>query len=288
MTTDTNRYLGYPDRLSVPAGERIEFRLSSEQPSVKVEVLRLRCADVDANGPGFKYDLVASAIDGVHPCADQPIRPGSCAVIPHDGALTARADGWSFGAFVHPTLVGETAKAIMGVWRAETECGYALEIDPDGRPALLLGARRFTLAAAVSLHTWSFVGASFSLEAGTATVSLITPPDGTRPERSFVETFAIEGDVLVASEPDFLIAAYPTRGLDIGAANFVYEMLNRAKERGIGILFVGEDLDVLMNLCDRISVLHAGRLMGTVNAGTVTKEKLGLLMTGSGGEEAHA
>ncbi len=89
-------------------------------------------------------------------------------------------------------------------------------------------------------------------------------------------------------EPDFLIAAYPTRGLDIGAANFVYEMLNRAKERGIGILFVGEDLDVLMNLCDRISVLHAGRLMGTVNAGTVTKEKLGLLMTGSGGEEAHA
>lgn len=220
MTTDTNRYLGYPDRLSVPAGERIEFRLSSEQPSVKVEVLRLRCADVDANGPGFKYDVVASAIDGVHPCADQPIRPGSCAVIPHDGALTPRADGWSFGAFVHPTLVGETAKAIMGVWRAETECGWALEIDPDGRPALLLGARRFTLAAAVPLHTWSFVGASFSLEAGTATVSLITPPDGTRPERSFVETFAIEGDVLVASEPDFLIAAHHLDGAGRYVAHF--------------------------------------------------------------------
>jgi simple sugar transport system ATP-binding protein len=89
-------------------------------------------------------------------------------------------------------------------------------------------------------------------------------------------------------EPDFLITAYPTRGLDIGAANFVYEMLNRAKARGIGILFIGEDLDVLMNLCDRISVLHAGHLMGTVDARAVTKERLGLLMTGSLGEGAYA
>ena len=89
-------------------------------------------------------------------------------------------------------------------------------------------------------------------------------------------------------EPDFLIAAYPTRGLDIGATNFVYEMLNRAKARGTGILFVGEDLDVLMGLCDRISVLHAGHLMGTVDAKDAAKSQLGLMMTGSGEGEAHA
>ncbi len=89
-------------------------------------------------------------------------------------------------------------------------------------------------------------------------------------------------------EPDFLVVAYPARGLDIGAANYVYELLGQAKAKGIGILFIGEDLDVLMNLCDRISVLHAGRMMGTVDARYVTKNQLGLMMTGSVEECAHA
>ena len=89
-------------------------------------------------------------------------------------------------------------------------------------------------------------------------------------------------------EPDFLICAYPTRGLDVGAAGFVYEMLNRAKAKGVGILFVGEDLDVLLGLCDRISVLHAGCLMGTVDAPTATKNQIGQMMTGGSGEGAHA
>ena len=87
MIYRTNEYLGYPDRISVPAGEAVSFQLSSKRPSVKVEVLRLRCADVDANGPGFKYEVMTSNIDGEHACLDQPIRPGSNAVIDHHGAL---------------------------------------------------------------------------------------------------------------------------------------------------------------------------------------------------------
>lgn len=79
---------------------------------------------------------------------------------------------------------------------------------------------------------------------------------------------------------DFFIAAYPVRGLDIGASDFIYEKLNEEKKKGVAILFIGEDLDVLLAICDRIAVLHDGRLMAVVDAKKTTKEKLGLLMMG--------
>ena len=84
---------------------------------------------------------------------------------------------------------------------------------------------------------------------------------------------------------EFFIAAYPVRGLDIGASDFIYEKLNEEKKKGVGILFVGEDLDVMLGICDRIAVLYDGKLMGVVDAKSVTKEQLGLLMMGETPEE---
>ena len=84
----------------------------------------------------------------------------------------------------------------------------------------------------------------------------------------------------IDSDPKVLITAYPVRGLDIGASYKIYDLLNEQKERGVGILFVGEDLDVLMELCDRIMVLCDGRITGIVDPRDVTKEDIGLLMTG--------
>ena len=84
---------------------------------------------------------------------------------------------------------------------------------------------------------------------------------------------------------EFFIAAYPVRGLDIGASDFIYEKLNEEKKKGVGILFVGEDLDVMLGICDRIAVLYDGKLMGVVDAKSVTKEQLGLLMMGETLEE---
>ena len=74
--------------------------------------------------------------------------------------------------------------------------------------------------------------------------------------------------------------AYPVRGLDIAASRFVYEELNRQKEQGVAVLLIGEDLDVLIGLCDRIGVLHDGSLMGIVDAKKTTKEELGWMMLG--------
>ena len=84
----------------------------------------------------------------------------------------------------------------------------------------------------------------------------------------------------IASNPHVLITAYPVRGLDINASHNIYNLLNDQKKNGVGILFVGEDLDVLMAFCDRIMVMHAGRITGIVSAGAVTKDQLGMMMTG--------
>ncbi|NLM86476.1 MAG: ABC transporter ATP-binding protein [Clostridiales bacterium] len=80
--------------------------------------------------------------------------------------------------------------------------------------------------------------------------------------------------------PKVLITAYPVRGLDIGASMTIYDMLNEQKRKGVGILFVGEDLDVLISLCDRILVLCAGKVSAIVESQFATKALLGMKMTG--------
>lgn len=84
----------------------------------------------------------------------------------------------------------------------------------------------------------------------------------------------------IDAAPKVLITAYAVRGLDIGASYKIYDLLNEQKARGVGVLFIGEDIDVLMDLCDRIVVLCGGRLTGIVDPTQVTKEEIGLLMTG--------
>ncbi len=85
----------------------------------------------------------------------------------------------------------------------------------------------------------------------------------------------------IKAGPNVLVTAYPVRGLDINSSYAIYDILNKQKQDGVGILFVGEDLDVMMALCDKIMVLCHGKLMGIVHAHKVTKEQLGLMMTGS-------
>jgi simple sugar transport system ATP-binding protein len=84
----------------------------------------------------------------------------------------------------------------------------------------------------------------------------------------------------IDTNPHVLITAYAVRGLDIGASHNIYDLINEQKRKGVGILFIGEDLDVLMELCDRIMVLCEGEITGIVNSEEVTKEELGLMMAG--------
>ena len=83
----------------------------------------------------------------------------------------------------------------------------------------------------------------------------------------------------IASAPTVLMAAYPVRGLDINSSYVIYNLLNKQKENGVAVIFVGEDLDVLLALSDRIMVLCGGKVSGIVDARNCTKEQVGLLMT---------
>ena len=85
----------------------------------------------------------------------------------------------------------------------------------------------------------------------------------------------------IKAGPNVLITAYPVRGLDINSSYAIYHILNQQKQDGVGILFVGEDLDVMLALCDKIMVLCHGKVMGVVHAHKTTKEELGLMMTGA-------
>ena len=83
----------------------------------------------------------------------------------------------------------------------------------------------------------------------------------------------------IAAAPTVLMAAYPVRGLDINSSYMIYDLLTEQKNNGVAVIFVGEDLDVLVELCDRILVVCAGRVTGILDARNTTKEEIGLLMT---------
>ena len=85
----------------------------------------------------------------------------------------------------------------------------------------------------------------------------------------------------IKAGPNVIITAYPVRGLDINSSYTIYNILNEQKLSGVGVLFVGEDLDVMIALCDKIMVLCHGKVMGVVHAHKTTKEELGLMMTGA-------
>ena len=83
----------------------------------------------------------------------------------------------------------------------------------------------------------------------------------------------------IAAAPKVLMTAYAVRGLDINTSYTIYNLLTEQKMQGVAVVYVGEDLDVLLELCDRILVLCGGKVNGIVDARTTTKEEVGLLMT---------
>ncbi|MBQ7245554.1 MAG: ABC transporter ATP-binding protein [Firmicutes bacterium] len=87
----------------------------------------------------------------------------------------------------------------------------------------------------------------------------------------------------ISSAPTVLLSAYAVRGLDINASYTIYDLINKQKKRGVAVIYVGEDLDVLLELCDRIMVLCGGKVSGIVDGKSASKYEVGLMMTRAGG-----
>lgn len=91
----------------------------------------------------------------------------------------------------------------------------------------------------------------------------------------------------ISESPIVLMTAYAVRGLDINTSYTIYNLLNRQKKQGVAVIYVGEDLDVLLELCDRILVLCGGRVNGILDGRSATKEEVGRRMTTIGGMESE-
>ena len=89
----------------------------------------------------------------------------------------------------------------------------------------------------------------------------------------------------IASAPSILLTAYAVRGLDVNSSYVIYDLLNRQKKAGVGVIYVGEDLDVLLELSDRILVLCGGKVSGIVPGRGADKREIGRMMTSLGGEK---
>ena len=88
----------------------------------------------------------------------------------------------------------------------------------------------------------------------------------------------------IAASPSILLTAYAVRGLDVNSSYVIYDLLNKQKKAGVAVLYVGEDLDVLLELCDRILVLCGGKVSGIVDGRGADKREIGRMMTSLGGE----
>lgn len=88
----------------------------------------------------------------------------------------------------------------------------------------------------------------------------------------------------ISSAPTVLLTAYAVRGLDINSSYTIYDLINQQKKAGVAVVYVGEDLDVLLELCDKIVVLCGGKVSGILDGKNATKNQVGMMMTSSGGE----
>ena len=183
-------------------------------------------------------------------------------------------------------LVGKTPKKIL-------ECGVGMAFVPEDRLGMgLVGSMGMT--GNMLLRSWkNGKGALVNRKAPEELATRIwedlevVTPSTDYPVRRLsggnVQKVLVGREI--ASNPAVLMTAYAVRGLDINTSYTIYNLLTEQKMKGVAVLYVGEDLDVLLELSDRILVLCGGRVSGCVDARSVTKEEIGLMMTQYNAEE---
>jgi N,N-dimethylformamidase len=167
------KVVGYSDRLSVRAGEPLEFRVSCDSPEYSVQIIRLIHGDENPRGPGFKSEDIDVAANRSYSGRVQAIHGGSFVEFERDGPLRDLRT-FTLSAWIYPTAVDRGAQAILAAGCAGGP-GYGLFIGPDGTMQLRLAhgdGRRLEVSSPMPLveSAWQFVAASVDLSAGTATL----------------------------------------------------------------------------------------------------------------------
>ena len=197
-----------------------------------------------------------------------------------------RTDEGSDIEFIDPKT-GEPESLIGKTPRQIKELGVALSFVPEDRLGMGLVAS-MGMSDNMMLKSYENGGSIFTEQKAPRELAaeikeeldVVTPSIGT-PVRQLsggnVQKVLVGREI--AAAPAVLMTAYAVRGLDIGTSYMIYRLLGEQKAKGVAVIYIGEDLDVLIELCDRIMVLSAGHVTGIVNARETTKEQLGIMMT---------
>ncbi len=203
----------------------------------------------------------------------QPTEHGDISYVPHDGP--------------QESLIGKDPLDIqrMGIslsFVPEDRLGMGLVANMDLTDNMMLRSFRKGRRRTVDRATPRKVAQDVVDQLEVATPGLTTPVR--RLSGGNVQKVLVGREI--ASAPSVLLTAYAVRGLDINSSYAIYDLMNKQKERGVAVIYVGEDLDVLLQLADRILVLCGGKVSGILDGRTTDKYEVGLLMTSLGGGEA--
>lgn len=194
------------------------------------------------------------------------------------------------GSVVHSPAEGKPAELVGKTPRQIRQNGISLAFVPEDRLGMgLVGSMGMT--ENMMLRSWRAGRGVFvnrkkpdALATQVWKELEVVAPDTNFPVRKMsggnVQKVLVGREISCA--PSVLMSAYAVRGLDINTSYTIYNLMTAQKMKGTAVIFVGEDLDVLLELCDRILVLCGGRVSGVVDARSATKEQIGLMMTGTG------
>ena len=166
---------GYADRISVRPGDAVAFQVSAEDEApYRADIVRLRCGDLNPQGPGFSEEVIETAVGGEHPGRRQVARTGSSVVVPWPESLRP-IESFSVTAMLWPTRPATGSFQTVFACRTEDGArGFSFGLDEDGALALVLGGggpgERISTAAPVPERRWVWAAATFDRESGTATV----------------------------------------------------------------------------------------------------------------------
>ena len=158
------KIVGYSNRFSVRPGQTICFMVSSEEPTYRAEVVRLRHTDENPRGPGWKSETLRTSVSGEYRGRKQDIHVGSHAVVPHHPSMSC-PDGFTLQAWIYPTTPHKGVQGLMTKFSERDRSGYGLYIDEDGSPALWIGngdqLEKVRTGVPLQAAQWVFVTATY-------------------------------------------------------------------------------------------------------------------------------
>ena len=284
ITHKLHEVLSVSDRVAIlRRGEYIGDVPTSDATELRIVVRGLSCTDKDGIKVLDDISFTANSgeilgIAGISGCGQKELLEAIAGLNPVDQGSSI--EYFAEGAAKEIPLIGKSPKQIR-------DLGISLSFVPEDRLGMgLVGSMGMTGNMMLKNYSEGHSPLADRREPKKLAENVrekleVVTPDVDTPVRQLsggnVQKVLVGREI--ASAPTVLMTAYAVRGLDINTSYTIYRLLNEQKKKGVCVIYVGEDLDVLLELCDRIMVLCSGKLNGIVDARTTTKEEVGLLMT---------